>query len=272
MGIRGGLNFSCLVNICHVNLNCLINKINLVSNFLSSYNIDVLGVSESWLTSDIPDSFVAISGYHIVRSDNPSLVKKHGVAIYIRNSINYLNIPSGFKNLAVVFLVDFGIYIMTVYRPPSYNTDENVALMEFLVNFCSDKEVLVQGDFNLPSLLWQTCNPIENYTLPVDRLFFDCFSDIGFTQVVEEATNFPSCTTLDLCLVTHAERICSCYVLPPLPACSHGAVRDVVWVSWGWQMHFQEATHFRKVLIIMPILLNTEGYGLEVNTASWLSV
>ena len=131
MGIRGGLNFSCLVNICHVNLNCLINKINVVSNMLISYNIDVLGVSETWLTSDIPDSFVAISGYHIVRCDNPSLVKKHGVAIYIRNSINYLNVPSGVNNLAVIFLVDFGIYVVTVYRPPSYNNVENVAVRIF---------------------------------------------------------------------------------------------------------------------------------------------
>ena len=259
MGIRRGLNFSCLVNICHVNLNCLINKINVVSNMLISYNIDVLGVSETWLTSDIPDSFVAISGYHIVRCDNPSLVKKHGVAIYIRNSINYLNVPSGVNNLAVIFLVDFGIYVVTVYRPPSYNNDENVALLEFLVHFCCDKEVLVQGDFNLPSLLWHRCNPIENYTSPVDNLFFDCFSDVGFTQVVKEATNFPSGTTLDLCLVTHAERICSWHVCNHLCLLAH----MVLYLS---------AIHFRKVLKTMPILLKTEGYGLEVDIASWLSV
>ena len=66
-------------------MNCLINKVNLVSNLLDRYKVDILGISETWLTSDVPDSFVSIGGYHLVRSDNPSLVKKHGVAVYIKN-------------------------------------------------------------------------------------------------------------------------------------------------------------------------------------------
>ena len=119
-----GFLFSCFVNICHVNLNSLMNKVNNVHDLLNRFDVDLLGVSETWLTSDVPDSFVSIVGYDLVRSDNPSLIKKHGVVIYIRNEIKYLNVQCDIDNMVIVFLVDFDIYVITVFRPSSYRHGE----------------------------------------------------------------------------------------------------------------------------------------------------
>ena len=152
-------------------------------------------------------------------------------------------------NVVFVYLVDFDTYVITVYRPPSYTNEQNIAIIDFLIDFCDDKEVVIQGDFNLPTLLWQDDDLANNYVLPIDRTFLDCFTNIGLSQVVKESTNFPSCTILDLCLVTHAERVFSCEVLPPLPACSHGAVL----ISYTFQtrdnpyyMHTQ-SSNFRRI-------------------------
>ena len=72
----------------HLNLNCLTKKFNRVSSLLSLKNVDILGVSETWLMAATLDSFVNISGYEIVRSDSTDMNLKHGVAMCVRKPIN----------------------------------------------------------------------------------------------------------------------------------------------------------------------------------------
>ena len=95
--------------------------------------------------------------------------------------------------------------------------------MDFLRDFCVDKEVVLLGDLNLPSLCWEKENPAEGYVRPIDLQFLDAFADAGLTQVVEEPAIFPSGNIIDLCLLSHPERMGSISVLPPLlSTCSHG--------------------------------------------------
>ena len=46
------------------------------------------------------------------------------------------------------------MYIVTIHRPPSDNLIENVKLVQFTESFCFGKELVVQGDFNLPDVNW----------------------------------------------------------------------------------------------------------------------
>ena len=215
-----GLNFSKVLNVCHINLNCLTNKIVHVSNLLSNYHIHILTISETWLNSQINDSTVNISGFQIVRSDNPGSARKHGVAIYICNSIKF-HVVDCLLNVLTVYLIDFDVYLVSVYRPPSYSDTENSNLINYLLNFCCDKEVVVLGDFNLPSLNWRLDDLFSQYISPLDRQFYDVFSQVGLYQIVNESTHFPSGNILDLVLTTNSERIGLCNVLCPLPRCSH---------------------------------------------------
>ena len=200
------------------------NKVNLVQNFLISNNIDSLGISETWLTSEIEDSFINIPGYEIVRSDSPGLIRKHGVAMYVNNDIKFKIVDSYVNNVVIIYLFKFDIYIVTVYRPPSYSEFENNQLLNFICNFCQDKEVIVQGDFNLPSLHWELDDIFSEYVTPLDNLFFDSFISCGLHQVVKESTSFPSGNILDLFFTSNSERVGSCLVMPPLPRCSHSPV------------------------------------------------
>ena len=217
--------------ISHVNVNSLCNKLNNVYSSLVVNEIDILGISETWLTSDVNNSFVSLPGYDIVRSDSPGIIKKHGVAMYIKTNIKYSVVECPVKNVIVVYLCSFNLYIVTIYRPPSYTDLENRGLCEYVTNFCAGKETVVQGDFNLPSIVWSLEDVFTSYISPLDRFYYDVFVSLGFTQIVKVATNFPSGNILDLFFTTNHERVGHYEVLPPLPCCSHG----VVLVSYVFQ-------------------------------------
>ena len=142
--------------ICHVNLNSLINKLYHVNMLLNNNNIDFLGISETWLTNSVTDSFLVIPGYEIVRHDSPSQRRKHGVAVYIRNNLKFNVISCNVDNVLIIYLVDLCLYIITVYRPPSCSSVENMQLAQFIEDFCYGREVVVQGDFNLPNVNWNS--------------------------------------------------------------------------------------------------------------------
>ena len=59
-------------------------------------NIDVLAISETWLSNIIPDSFVNINGYKLYRKDRLNKTGG-GVAIFIKENINH-TIPTDLTN------------------------------------------------------------------------------------------------------------------------------------------------------------------------------
>ena len=223
-GCTVGLRNSFFINIAHVNLNCLTNKVNYVENMLKENNIDILGVTETWLVKEVNDSYIEIDGYKVVRSDSPSGIRKHGAAVYIKNNFKYAEVQCNLNNAVIIFLPDYDVYIATIYRPPSNSISDNNCLSQFFPTFCDEREVVIQGDLNLPSLDWSNESPARNYITPTDRLLYDSFVSAGLTQMVSEPTFFPSGSTLDLCLLTHPERLGQIEVHPPLPSCHHGVV------------------------------------------------
>ena len=82
------------------------------------------------------------------------------------------------------------MYVVTVYRPPSSSVDETHTLYDYLMAFCEDKEVVILGDFNLPTLSWESADPIMHATL-IDRQGYEAFMTIGLSQWVTEPTFSP---------------------------------------------------------------------------------
>ena len=69
------------------------------------------------------------------------------------------------NNSVIIYLSGFDFYMLNLYRQPSNMEFDNDALLQFLYHFCSDKVILMLGDFNLPSLQWRL-----NYALSLLRL------------------------------------------------------------------------------------------------------
>ena len=137
---------------------------------LNNNNIDFLGISETWLTNSVTDSFPILQGYEIVRHESPSQRPKHGMALYV---------------------IDLGLHIITVYRPPSCSLVKYMQLADLLRFLLW--HVVVQSDFNLPNI-------DRNYVSQADSdlIFFNTFISVGLHKIVESTTIYHSGNILDL--------------------------------------------------------------------------
>ena len=57
------------MNIVHINICSLRNKVHEINNLLTSDNIHILAISETHLDNSFDDTSVAIQGYNIYRRD-----------------------------------------------------------------------------------------------------------------------------------------------------------------------------------------------------------
>ena len=140
--------------ICHVNLNSIVNKINYVINLVETHAIDILGISESWLSSEIVSAGISIPGFNLIRNDSFSKSRIHGVCIYVKCHINFSEVNLTFNNVISLFLNDFKLQVVLIYRPPSYTDECNSKIVNLLYDICVKYESVILGDFNLPGIKW----------------------------------------------------------------------------------------------------------------------
>ena len=219
------------------NVNCLSNKVIYVSHVLHSSNIDVMGIAETWLFPYVLDSFVSVSGYRVVRGDVGGSVAKHGVCLYLRSNLNFVVDDVVCANACCAYLVDFDLYVLVIYRPPSYGDDENRRLLAFLADFCLSKELIILGDFNLPGICWSGDSFPPCPCPPLQRNFFDLFTLLGLTQWVKSPTFIYSDNILDLVLTTEGDRIGEMCFLPCLPGCGHVPLFFDYFFQWPFDVN-----------------------------------
>ena len=70
------------------NAQSIVTKIDYLTVSLNTHNVDIACITESWLSSSVPDSAVNINGYTIVRNDC-NLNIGGGVCLYIKGSLSY---------------------------------------------------------------------------------------------------------------------------------------------------------------------------------------
>jgi hypothetical protein len=107
--------------------------------------VDIFGIAESWLLPGVLDSFVAVKGYYILRTDTLGTVAKHGVCFYIRNSIVVESVDFNCPSVHVIKVCAYDVYVILVYRPPSSGEALDSALIDSLVQFGLGKETIVIG-------------------------------------------------------------------------------------------------------------------------------
>ena len=75
-----------LPNILTFNARSILNKIDELAITIHNHNSDIVMVTETWLSDDIPDEALYIPGFTIVRNDGST---GRGVAIYIRETLPF---------------------------------------------------------------------------------------------------------------------------------------------------------------------------------------
>ena len=195
-----------------------------ITNFLVHKKVDVLGISETHLLPSMSSSFIQIPGYSVIRCDTDTGIHKHGVCAYIKCGLKHEEVHCPCNNALAFRLVDFDLYVVVVYRPPSNSDIENQSLLAAIRSLCTGHEAVIVGDFNLPTLSWNALSDPVLPSTPRDLAFLNCFNVLGLLQWVLEPTFPRSGNILDLVLTTENDRVGDVVVDPPLPKCDHCAV------------------------------------------------
>ena len=203
-------------------MNSLNNKVMYVFNHIHTHSTHIYAVTETWLNSTIPDSFLLPTNTHrLYRCDDPSGHRKRGVAAYISTKLNAVQLDNQIENVLTLSLPSLDIYIAIVYRPPNDLHSRDKRLIEFIDNFAYGRNVILLGDFNLPTLDWSSYTDLVDLTASVkDRNLYDCFLRNGLTQLVSDPTHCAG-HTLDLVLLSQPDRLISSSISCPYPACDH---------------------------------------------------
>ena len=218
---KSDLDGTHVLKVMLTNINGLSSKVNVLAENIKDQHLDVICVTETHLLSHLSSSIVSIPNYSLVRHDVDGQVYKHGVCCYIHNRLMFDSFSQPLPNLLSFRLTSFNVFVLLVYRAPSNSEDTNKRISSFILDFCGGKEVIILGDFNLPSIDWSSpmlhCPPLE-------RMFLDTFLTVGLHQWVTEATYPKSGNTLDLVLTSESDRMGTLVVMPPLPGCDHCAI------------------------------------------------
>jgi len=221
-------------------VNSLISKLSCLGSLAKPHNVALFSVTETWLTEEVPDSFVSLEGYLLIRGDTGSKARKHGTCIFVKKHIKSIEVPTNIPNTCAVHLVDLELFVLSVYRPPSNDDTENLTLLFLLEEFCINREVLLLGDFNLPGIPWSSDTAASmGYLHPTVKSFYDCLLQCGLTQWVREPT-FRSGITLDLIFTSEDNRIGDLTILAPFPQCLHSPVmayREIFIARGPWVNH-----------------------------------
>ena len=196
-----------------INVNGLLCHIDQLRLLLLDLNLDVLTINETKLSLSIPSELVRINGYFFERLDRSN--RGGGVAMYIRDSINYKVrndlVPDQLEMIAVEISKSKAkpFIISTFYRPPS----AAIELLDFFEIFLQkvdseDKESILVGDIN--------CNLATGCETSLSRHIQFLYDTYQYSQLINDFTRVTpkSSSIIDHLITNQPNKICYSGVLP----------------------------------------------------------
>ncbi len=199
-----------------MNINRLICKFDEVKKLIQDQSFDVLSLTETWLTSNVIDEELNISGYTFVRKDrsDPSKSQGGGVLVYVKDNIPY-NTIACYANLTDEHIwIEIKrshckrMIIGSIYRPPDLNIAVFAqSLRTSLEHIYSEScDLVILGDFNAN----------VNKAMPKDLRSFAL--EFSMDQLIKDHTRISeySRTTIDLLFVNCSHKVVQAGVMHPL--------------------------------------------------------
>ena len=136
------------------NAHSLRNKYTELSILIDRLSIDILLISESWLTSDMK---FEIPGFTSYRSDRP----RGGVAIFIRSSIPHFGFTKTNFDYAEsctisIYVDNVAVKLSSIYCSPSASRAQSKAFFHKVLSQSGPH--VTAGDFNCKHLAWNNCS------------------------------------------------------------------------------------------------------------------
>ncbi len=103
----------------------------------ASRNIDIILITESWLSSKIDDRELSLTGYSLLRRDRRIGIH-WGVAAFVKSSLSYETLADPMSREEHLELFAFKLHgprqtqldVILVYSPPSQSSDLNTFLIQ----------------------------------------------------------------------------------------------------------------------------------------------
>ena len=144
----------------HLNIQCITNKSQALQRLAEQNNIDVICLSEHWLTLNNQNLY-NLSGYKCIwyiRKEHIHggvgvLCKENMTAIDVNDGISDLSIEMDFE-CAAIYIPDSNIIIISTYRSglgnfETFLTRINQVLTHIMKHFPADINIIICGDFNV---------------------------------------------------------------------------------------------------------------------------
>ena len=182
-----------------------------MKELLQHTSLDVLGLTETWLTSDIDDDELEIEGYSIFREDRGTKGKSEGggVITYVKSCLkvvplqNVLDADIEGKLIKIERSRCKPMIIGTFYRPPNFDPYKFIeALSNSFTNLDTSKnEFVIMGDFNIDFS--------SKKGSKLQRSFKSFLLSHDLHQIIEKATRVTeySETLIDFICVNNKHRV-----------------------------------------------------------------
>lgn len=186
------------LKIAHLNVRSLFTGFKEFSSLIIDNKLDVVCVSETWLSEHIPSDIMKVDGYHLFRKDRSG--RGGGVGMFVRNEYKAVEVLNDFGNVDGVELIWLEIKIKggkllvgVIYRVPSNNLESCVEHLDNLLSFITPQyeNVIILGDVNVD----QCC----------ENKISDCFNAYDYSQLINEPTRVTlnSQTIIDVIFVNN---------------------------------------------------------------------
>lgn len=150
-----------------------------------SHDPQICIITETWLHDQIGDDEVAPPGYRLYRRDRGS---RGGAVAVIKDNIEVTVADQVCDHESLLLRVSLQgdtFFVCAVYRPPNADDLFSSRLYDHLLKF-RDKNLIISGDFNLPSIDWN--NMQYGYSIAADALV-DIMLTFNLDQIVRAYTS-----------------------------------------------------------------------------------
>lgn len=147
-----------------------------------SSSFDIIGITETWLSSTVFDNEILPTDFHIQRRDRAG--RGGGIMLAVRSSINIVSVfhHDDIELLTVVLSLPRLITVCLTYIPPNGSKEYHLTLHSYLHQLLSHStnEILILGDMNYSDINWSSLSGRSEMS--------DLF-DHGLFQYVTSATH-----------------------------------------------------------------------------------
>ena len=187
------------------------NKFDELQAYVSNHMIDIIALTETWLTSEITDDEIALSGYNSFRCDRIECRHGGGVILYCKSDlrpmlVNSLKDAGGMEEFLSCRINHTGGYaeIAVIYRSPSSNSE---LVLKEISRVARNVDCIITGDFNAPNIDWEGLSVTAGGSGFEHDLLFEVMTNSLHQLVKTPTRSIPGQTPhiLDL-ILTHDEQ------------------------------------------------------------------